>query len=188
MNKKIAILGPGGQYNHLILRRVKELGYYAELIPLVEKTLDKIEEYDSIIIGGGPARLENNSEELKVIKELLFTKDKPVLGICLGFQAISLAYGGKLTRTQPAFGPQKVIVKERNELFEGIPEVFLAWESHNDTVSELPKEFKILAYAEKGHIEAAKHIKRKVYGVLFHPEVEHTQFGLKIIHNFITLA
>ncbi|HLI46368.1 MAG TPA: gamma-glutamyl-gamma-aminobutyrate hydrolase family protein [Geobacterales bacterium] len=188
MNKRVAILGPSGQYNHLILRRVKELGFYAELFELNEKNVLKINGFDVVIIGGGPARLDDSSQEVRAIKKLVFDREMPVLGICLGFQAIALAFRGKLTTDQPSFGPQKIIVKEKDVIFEGLPDIFSVWESHNDTVSFLPNEFKILAVAEKGYIEAARHIKRPIFGVLFHPEVEHTQFGSKILHNFILLS
>jgi len=188
MNKKVAILGPSGQYNHLIFRRVKELGFNVELFELHEKIIEKIDNFDVIIIGGGPARLDSKSKEVKAIKKLIFEKDLPILGICLGFQALSIALGGKLTSDQPSFGPQRIIVKEKDILFEGLPDSFSVWESHNDTVSYLPPGFKILAYAEKGYIEAARYINKPIFGVLFHPEVEHTEFGSKILHNFITLS
>lgn len=180
---KVLILGPSGQYNHLILRRVKELGYEAELKSLIN--FDVNEEFFSIIIGGGPARLKKDSEELKVISKIL-NIGKPVLGICLGFQAISLAFGGELTKSEPSFGPINIIVKERDPILEGIPDRFIAWESHNDTVSKIPEKFKIIAESEKGYAEIIKHKEKIIYGVLFHPEVEHTQYGKKIIENFLS--
>ncbi len=185
MNKRILILGPRGQYNHLILRRVKELGYEATLLPL--ENVDRANEFDAVIIGGGPSRLKKGSKEIRLIENLIKKFKGPILGICLGFQAICLALGGELTSTSPSFGPQKVIVKEEDEIFKGIPNVFTAWESHNDTISKIPEELIALAFAEKGYVEAVKHKEKKIYAVLFHPEVDHTEYGSSLLSNFLNI-
>ncbi|MDT7864414.1 MAG: gamma-glutamyl-gamma-aminobutyrate hydrolase family protein [Thermoproteota archaeon] len=182
MNKKVLILGPGGQYNHLILRRVTELGYTAILKEFGEEIK---EDFDVIIIGGGPARLNENSKEISYVKELI-KLNKPILGICLGHQLISLAFNGKLQQ-YPCFGPQTIYVKRRDKILENIPDKFTAWESHNDTVIKIPKNFVILAYSEKNKAEIIKHRTKKIYGVQFHPEVNETEFGNLILKNFIEL-
>jgi len=181
MSKKVLILGPGGQYNHLILRRVNELGY----IGILKKFGERIEDFDAIIIGGGPARVNENSEEVNYVKEIV-KLNKPILGICLGYQLISLAFKGKIEE-YPSFGPQTIYIKRRDKIFEGIPDKFIAWESHNDTITKIPKNFVILAYSERNKAEVIKHRYKKIYGVQFHPEVNETEFGRIIIKNFIEL-
>jgi GMP synthase (glutamine-hydrolysing) len=79
-------------------------------------------------------------------------------------------------------------VDEEDELFSGLPKTFNAWESHNDEVKELGKDFQILAHSESCKVQAVKHSKRPLYGVQFHPEVEHTEHGYDIFKNFLKLC
>jgi len=183
--KKVIILGPRGQYNHLIYRRVNELDYEAYLYDFYE---DVQIEGDAVIIGGGPARLEKNSYEVKKVKEIVDRLNKPILGICLGFQILSLIFNGELTTAKPNFGPKKIYIKKYDEIFEGMPKEFTAWESHNDTLSKIPKDFEVLAISKDKNsevIEVIKHINKPFYGVQFHPEVDHTEFGKLILKNFL---
>jgi len=179
--KKVLIITPGGQYNHLIYRKVIEAGHEGFMIFLGEKIN---ENYDAIIIGGGPARLKKDSEEVRYVKKII-KLNKPILGICLGLQLLILAYDGELSPFNPSFGPQKVFIKADDPLFKNIPKEINVWESHNDTVSKLPKIFKILAFSRSSKAEIIKHKFKKIYGMQFHPEVEHTEYGSQLIKNFI---
>lgn len=185
--KRVIILGPGGQYNHLIFRRVSELGYEGYLVNFYEKVNVNA---DSIIIGGGPARLEKNSFEVRKIREIINNFNKPLLGICLGFQILSLIFGGELTDSKPNFGPNKVIIKKYDKIFEDVPKEFIAWESHNDTLTRVPEDFEVLAISknkENEIVEVIKHHSKPFYGVQFHPEVEHTEYGSLILRNFLKI-
>jgi|BEDMetMinimDraft_2_1075160.scaffolds.fasta_scaffold01546_4 GMP synthase - Glutamine amidotransferase domain len=185
--KKVLILGPGGQYNHLIYRKISELGHESYL---QDFNSDFSINFDAFIIGGGPARLSKNSYEVKRIRELVYQSSKPILGICLGFQILSLIYGGELTSSKPSFGPQKIFIEKYDALLNNIPNSFVAWESHNDTLTKLPEDFEVLAYSKLNAtkiVEIIKHKSKLIYGVQFHPEVDHTEFGKEILNNFVNL-
>ena len=82
----------------------------------------------------------------------------------------------------------RISVKRENEIFEGVPEKSTVWESHNDEVKKIPDNFEILAESENCKIQAMKHNKKPFYGLQFHPEVEHTEYGEQIFKNFVKLC
>jgi GMP synthase (glutamine-hydrolysing) len=188
----VYVLGPGGQYNHMICRRVAELGYRVSLRAL-DIDLGREPRGLALIIGGGPgslAALERESEEKKArllgfIREL----DLPTLGICYGHQLIAWACGGEVRHAlRPEFGPVEVTVVREDPLFKGVPSSFTAWLSHNDEVIRLPPDFVILAESPRTMVQAFRHESRALYGVQFHAEVEHTNYGREILGNFLQIA
>jgi len=184
---RVAIIGMKGQYNHLILRRVLELGHVGKLY-VDMSWLDEYEDYDAIIVGGGPARAPFlESSFLEIFRKFLRRYAGPVLGICLGHQTIAAALGGAARVSEfPEYGPADVEVLVADPLFLGVPRRFRAWMSHNDEVSVLPPGFKRLARSDVCEIQAMGD--GRIYGVQFHPEVEHTAYGKLIINNFIALG
>jgi len=178
-----------GQYNHLIARRVLQLGCNATLV-FDSSWLTDHREYDGVIIGGGPARAPLLPESfLSKFRVFLREYNGPILGICLGHQAIARALGGVVEEAlRPEYGPMTVEVIKENELFKGFPRKFKAWMSHNDEVVSLPLGFKHLARSDMCKIQAMGSSEGKIYGVQFHPEVEHTEYGLKLFKNFLNLV
>lgn len=114
----------------------------------------------------------------------------PILGICAGHQFMARYFGGKVKPAEtPEFGKiELMLLKEGDLLFKGVPQKSIVWESHNDEVTLLPDDFELLAESESCKIQAMRHKKKPLYGLQFHPEVEHTEYGAQIFKNFVKLC
>ena len=184
--EKILVLDFGGQYNQLIARRVRSEQVYAEIIPYNKITPEKIKEngYKGIIFTGGPNSVydETSPHYTADILDLGI----PILGICYGHQLMAFMAGGEITSAEDSSEYGKTLVTvEENILFNGFPEKSVCWMSHTDYVKTAPKGFKIIAHTEKCPCAAICDENRKLFGVQFHPEVTHTDFGKQMLHNFI---
>lgn len=184
--EKILVLDFGGQYNQLIARRVRSEQVYAEIIPYNKITPEKIKEngYKGIIFTGGPNSVydETSPHYTADILDLGI----PILGICYGHQLMAFMAGGEITSAEDSSEYGKTLVTvEENILFDGFPEESVCWMSHTDYVKTAPKGFKIIAHTEKCPCAAICDENRKLFGVQFHPEVTHTDFGKQMLHNFI---
>ena len=186
MNDKILVLDFGGQYNQLIARRVRELHVYSEIRAYNKITVDEIkaEGYKGIIFTGGPNSVYDESSPH-------YTPDIlnigiPILGICYGDQLMAYMANGKVEGADNSseYGKTKVTLLD-SPLFENIPKELTCWMSHTDFISELPEGFKRLAYTDKCPNAAMACDEKKLYGVQFHPEVTHTEFGKEILNNFV---
>ena len=179
------------QYSHLIYRRLTEINVQSKLLP-VETTLNDIIKMraDAVILSGGPPRIFESLGELSNLIEIVLNFESPILGICVSHQLIACAFGGKAGPAKtPEYGPVVIYIDDKNEIFEGFNNQFIAWASHNDEVyTPLPRELKVLAHSENCEVQALKHLSRPVYGVQFHPEVSHTENGLEIFRNFTSLV
>ena len=184
--EKILVLDFGGQYNQLIARRVRSKQVYAEIIPYNKITPEEIKTagYKGIIFTGGPNSVydETSPHYTADILDLGI----PILGICYGHQLMAYMTGGEITSAKDSSEYGKTLVTvEDNVLFEGFPEKSVCWMSHTDYVKTAPKGFKIIAHTEKCPCAAICDEKRKLFGVQFHPEVTHTDFGKQMLSNFI---
>lgn len=185
--EKVLILDFGGQYNQLIARRVRDLNVYCEL-KNSDMTIEEIKAYDpiGIIFTGGPNSVyEENSPK---VSEEIFSLGVPVLGICYGCQLIAHTLGGKVSHAQTSeYGKRDIRVLKANKLFKGVPEKSVSWMSHTDYVSQTPAGFEILADTEAGTcpVAAFGNDEKKIYGVQFHPEVVHCEYGNQILKNFL---
>ncbi|MGL5646236.1 MAG: glutamine-hydrolyzing GMP synthase [Clostridium sp.] len=181
----VLIVDFGGQYNQLIARRVRECGIYCEIIPYTY-SIEKIKEKNpkGIIFTGGPNSVYG--ENTPKVSEEIFELGVPVLGICYGVQLMSHLLGGKVA-TAPVreYGKTELNIKNSSRLFEGINEKDICWMSHTDYISEAPEGFEIIAHTEVCPVGAMENVDRNLYGVQFHPEVEHTPFGQKMLQNFL---
>lgn len=183
---KILVIANQGQYNHRIYRTLKYLGIDAQLLQNSASTGDVAEKNPGgIVIGGGPDINETgNSEE--IIRE--FYKELPILGICLGQQLIARLFGGEVrTADVGEYADCEITVDDEDEILKGIGPSFSAWVSHKDEVSLVPNDFSRLAHSENCEVEAMVHKNLPLYGVQFHPEVEHTPSGPEIFKNFIRI-
>lgn len=181
----VVILDFGSQYTQLILRRVRELGYYCELIPYDEpwENVQKLSPV-AFILSGGPASVYD--ESAPKIPAYVFESKLPTLGICYGLQALIYQFNGKVERSpQREFGPAELIVKKNVGLFQNLPQRFVVWMSHSDRVEILPDNFEVIAESENSPYAAVRSLDGKYYGVQFHPEVVHTQYGKSILENFL---
>ena len=179
-----------GQYNHLITRRLQELGVDSQLVA-PSTPIDKIEAMgsDALVMGGGPQSvrsLDNLSQELKDASNLMRATKLPMLCICVTHQLMATTFGGKTDLAKrPEFGPVEVIVGDEDTILEGLKPSFTAWESHNDEVIALPPGFRALASSDNCTVQAMRHEKQNIYGVQFHPEVYHTPKGVDVFKNFL---
>ncbi len=185
--EKILVLDFGGQYNQLIARRVRDNNVYAEILPFTTPIEEiKAKNYKGIIFTGGPNSVyDENSPHYS--KEIL-TLGIPVLGICYGCQLIAWMRGGKVS-TAPVseYGKIEVTVKD-SLLFKGIPEKSIVWMSHTDYISQVPDGFKTVGTTENCPCAVMENTEEQIYAVQFHPEVTHSECGLKMLHNFLYLV
>ncbi|MEO0095839.1 MAG: glutamine-hydrolyzing GMP synthase, partial [candidate division WOR-3 bacterium] len=175
----IAVIDFGSQYTQLIARRVRECGVFSEIFSCFIDRL-KTENLEGIILSGGPGSVYES--DIKVFKQF-FEYKVPVLGICYGLQLTAQIFGGKVQHTKcREYGPAEIKIRN-NLLFEGLPVRFKVWMSHGDSVVTLPPRAKVIASTDTTPIAGLQ--LRNFYGVQFHPEVRHTQYGMKIINNFL---
>ena len=184
---KILVLDFGGQYNHLIARRVREHQVYAEIRAYNKISIPQIleEGYKGIILTGGPNSVYDETSP-HYDPEIL-NAGIPMLGICYGAQLMAYMGCGKVSSAgnSSEYGKTTFYVDSGNPLFEGVPEESICWMSHTDFISAVPEGFSKIAHTDKCPVAGMADGKRKLYGVQFHPEVTHTVYGKNIIANFI---
>ena len=181
----ILVIDFGGQYNQLIARRVRECGVYCEIVPYTY-TLEQIKAKNpkGIIFTGGPNSVY--AEETPKVDAGVFELGVPVLGICYGHQFMAHTLGGHVESAGISeFGKTSVELQNGCSLFKGVEGKNICWMSHNDYVSEVPEGFQTYAMTSECPVAAMINDERKLYGVQFHPEVEHTPFGRKMLANFL---
>jgi GMP synthase (glutamine-hydrolysing) len=183
---KIIIIDFGSQYTKLIARKVRELHVYSEVIQCTSG-MNRIIHDNSIkgiILSGGPQSVYmKNAHKLA---EIILSKNVPILGICYGLQLLSHHFKGSVRKgTIREFGKTEIIIKHKNGLFEKVPDNIIVWMSHNDYIKNLPSGFTATSFSQNGLISSFEAEKLKIYGVQFHPEVNHTQNGKKILENFL---
>ncbi|WP_329957471.1 glutamine-hydrolyzing GMP synthase [Novisyntrophococcus fermenticellae] len=181
----IIVLDFGGQYNQLIARRVRECDVYAEVHPYT-MSLEKIKEMNpkGIIFTGGPNSVYG--EDSPRCGAEIFELGIPILGICYGSQLMSYLLGGTVeTAPVSEYGKTEVDIDNTSVIFEGVSEKTICWMSHTDYISKAPEGFKITATTPVCPVAAMELPEKKLYSVQFHPEVMHTQEGMKMLSNFV---
>ena len=181
----IIVLDFGGQYNQLIARRVRECGVYCE-VKSYKTPIDEIKAKNpkGIIFTGGPNSVyDENSPH---IGKEIFELGVPVLGICYGCQLMAYTLGGKVSSCVTSeYGKTETIYDNSSLLFKELPEKAVSWMSHTDFVSEIPEGFKVTAHTADCPAAAYENAEKKLYAVQFHPEVNHTENGCKMIDSFV---
>ena len=184
-HETVLVLDFGGQYNELIARRVRDLGVYCEVHPY-KKALEKIKELCpiGIIFTGGPNSVYE--EGAPKVDPAVFQQGLPILGLCYGLQMMSQVLGGEV-KSAPTreFGKTPVHYDTESLLFKGMPQEAICWMSHVDYVSRLPEGFTAICHTAATANAGIQCKEKNLYGVQFHPEVEHTQFGNDILKNFL---
>lgn len=182
--QEIAVLDAGGQYCHLIARRVRELGVRATVHDIAASP-EELSCYAGIIVSGGPRSvLEPHSPR---IDPKILTLGIPTLGICYGHQLLAqtIKPGSVRPGKLREYGSATLTLTTEDTIFSNLPKESQVWMSHGDTVTGLPDGFELLASTSDCRIAAMGDFKRRLFGVQFHPEVSHTDCGAQIIANFV---
>jgi GMP synthase (glutamine-hydrolysing) len=184
---RILVVDNGGQWTHREWRVLRDLNVDVEIIP--NKTLLADIKADGLVLSGGAPRVGLDQEKMGLCGEYIDKSGTPVLGICAGHQFMASHLGGKAAPSKiPEFGKTMVTVDDEDDIFKGLPTEFVAWESHNDEVTEVPQGFVALAHSDNCTIQAMKHKEKPLYGLQFHPEVEHTDNGYEMFQAFIDIC
>jgi GMP synthase (glutamine-hydrolysing) len=182
---RVLVLDFGSQYNQLIARRVRELKVYSEIVPhdiKAEQVLSRGAK--ALILSGGPASVRQDRAPLP--DPAVFNLGIPVLGICYGMQATAQLLGGKVAGGHTReFGHAQLIPTRPSRLLVGLPDRTQAWMSHGDTVTTLPPGFVTIGKTSSIACAAFGDEAHRIYGVQFHPEVEHTLQGRQVLANFL---
>ncbi len=183
----LLILDFGSQYTQLIARRVREERVYCEIHPF-NISIEKIKEMSpsAIILSGGPSSVYDKGAPM--ITDDVFHLNVPILGICYGMQVIAYLLGGKVVSSRNReFGRAKVKPHSTDGIFSGFVEneKIEVWMSHGDTIKNSPDGFDVTAESENRFMAAIENRASKIFGVQFHPEVQHTPRGREILRNFL---
>jgi GMP synthase (glutamine-hydrolysing) len=185
----ILVLDFGGQYCHLIGRRIREHGVYSEIVPhdiSPEEVAALNEKFNvkGLIFSGGPSSVYDlNAPKLH---PRILEVNLPILGLCYGHQLLAQITGSKV---EPAackeYGIAQVAIDKPVGVLEGLGETEQVWMSHGDTVFAPPAEFEALAHTDNCPVAAFRHKTKPIYGLQWHPEVIHTPNGMRMLQNFI---
>jgi len=183
--KHVAVLDFGSQYTQLIVRRVREIGYFAKLY--LPENVDQIGEPGAIILSGGP-KSTSEPDAPDIDFEKLMSYGVPVLGVCYGMQLLNIKFGGCVKKSKHReYGKADLFPVEQSGLYEGVSEVSQVWMSHSDTVDSLGATCKVIAKNQNG-TPVSLQWGDAVFGIQFHPEVTHSHEGTQILRNFLATA
>ena len=184
LERQIAVIDFGSQYSQLIVRRVRELGFFSSLF--LPEDLKKTGQPAAVILSGGPRSVSDEGApdiDFDYLKQL----GVPVLGVCYGMQLSNIKWGGEVAPgNSREYGPATLVPTDHGSLFEGVSDSQI-WMSHSDTVSKLSDGAKVLAKNQHG-VPVAIQWADDYFGIQFHPEVSHSTEGTKILSNFLSLA
>ena len=180
MHQQIAVLDFGSQYAHLIARRFRQLGVLAKLYP-PDYEVAQIPGLIGLVLSGGP---QSVNDQKIALNSKVFELNLPVLGLCYGHQLMAKHFGGQVQKGTTSEYGKAVAQIGQSVLFAGLEGGEVVWMSHADSVRELPEGFKTIASSEDCPISAMACEEKKLFGLQFHPEVTHTQKGLRILENF----
>ncbi|HOT94685.1 MAG TPA: GMP synthase subunit A [Methanoregulaceae archaeon] len=177
--RPIFVVNNFGQFNHLILRMLRDLGIEARMVPNTTPPEEVAGGCRGVILGGGPA-----IERTGCCAEYL-DLDLPVLGICLGLHVIARRFGGVVSPGRMGgYGAVDVDIHDHDRILAGYPGQIRVWASHQDEVSVVPSGFDLLAVSGICPAEAIAHRDRPIFGIQWHPEVSHTVDGQRVYLNF----
>ncbi len=181
----VLVIDFGGQYNQLIARRVRECGVYCEIVPYTY-TLEQIQAKKprAIIFTGGSNSVY--AQDTPRVDAEIFNLGIPILGICYGHQFMAQTLGGRVECADVReYGKTPIALDNNAGLVAGLEAINISWMRHTDYVAEMPAGFELIATTAECPVAAMMDDNRRLYGVQFHPEVEHTPFGRKMLANFL---
>ncbi len=185
----ILVLDFGGQYCNLIARRIREQKIYSEIVPCditakKIKQLNKSMNVKGLILSGGPWSVY--AKDAPTFDPNILDMNIPILGLCYGHQLIVHFSNGKVEPgSKKEYGIAHITINKPVGVLKGLDLKEKVWMSHGDTVYELPKDYEMLAFTESCPVAAYRHKKKQMYGLQWHPEVVHTEKGMKMLSNFI---
>lgn len=180
---QIAVLDTGGQYCHLIARRVREQGVRAEVRP-AQTPAAELGQCRGIVISGGPSSVYDTGSP--TVDRGIFALGIPVLGICYGLHTMAYLLDGSVRKADSGeFGLAYLDIDQPGPLFDGLAPRQQIWMSHRDAVEKLPPGFVLMGRTDTCSVAAMGDPDRRLYGVQFHPEVVHTKHGAEILANFL---
>lgn len=187
----ILILDFGSQFTQLIARRLREMKVYCEIQPFSFDVISFVEQdkynLKGVILSGGPSSvLDKNAPKInETLLEYFTNNEIPVLGVCYGLQLISFLEGGRIHKSKyREYGHSQIILAKKSSLFEDVKNTSEVWMSHGDSLDKIPKGFTVTSKSRNGIASSIENANKKIYCVQFHPEVNHTQEGRKILKNF----
>ena len=187
--RPVLVVDFGAQYAQLIARRVREANVYSEIVPHTI-TADEVSAMDpvGIVLSGGPSSVYEPGSP--TLDPGILNLGVPVLGICYGFQVMAQQLGGEVANTGlREYGSTAVTLSAAgSSLLGGQPAEQTAWMSHGDSVSKAPEGFQVLASSASTPVAAFASDERRLYGVQWHPEVKHSQYGQAVLENFLHTA
>ena len=179
----IAVLDFGGQYAHLIAKRIRHLGVYTVICSPMTATC-QLQSMKGIVLSGGPASVF--AHDAPAFNEKILSLDLPILGLCYGHQLIAQYYGGTIRNTGMAeFGKTFVDANASSPLWADIAFPSQVWMSHQDSVTVPPPNFEVIGHTAECAVVALQHNKRRIYTLQFHPEVSDSEQGAQMLANFI---
>lgn len=184
-NQLVIVVDFGGQYNQLIARRVRDLNVYCEVVPYY-KALDEVKNKKpiGIIFTGGPNSVYDDNAP-NIYKEI-FDLGIPILGLCYGMQLISKTFGAVVEKAEKKeFGKTLCIKDKDSKLIQNMKNETIVWMSHQDQVKKLPCGFDLIQHTSTCPYAAIENEEKKIYAVQYHPEVNHSQEGSKLIQSFL---
>jgi GMP synthase (glutamine-hydrolysing) len=186
---RIFVIDNGGQWTHREWRTLRDLDVETRIVPNTTPFDELVAAgVQGLVLSGGAPRIGLDST-LGNCAEYLDKATFPVLGICAGHQFMARHFGGEVKPSSvPEFGKVDIRLLIPHPLFEGVPQQSVVWESHNDEVTTLPDSFLHLAESENCRHQAMAHPRKPFFGLQFHPEVEHTEFGEEIFRNFALMC
>lgn len=181
----IIIIDFGSQYNQLIARRVRENHVYCQIeAPTVDMAYIRSLNPEGIILSGGPSSIYEKGSP--TVNADILNLGVPVLGICYGMQFMAHTLGGVVTHAEKReYGFAELDIHKAEGLFTGVETPTRCWMSHGDSIERLPEDFEITASTSNTPVAAIAHRQKQLYGLQFHPEVEHTVMGKIMLKNFL---
>lgn len=186
---KIWVIDNGSQWTHREWRVLRYLKQDTRIVPNDTPLADlKAANLDGLVLSGGAAEPAKDGK-LGSVSDYLDGLDIPILGICAGHQYMAHHFGGKLKPGhQPEFGATEITIQDPDDILRDVPATTTVWANHNDEVSQVPPRFRVLATSPACPVQAMRHETRPLFGVQFHPEVEHTVAGVQVFKNFVRIC
>lgn len=185
---RIHVVDNGGQWTHREWRVLRDLGVETEIVSN-DTPIEELGDVDGVVLSGGGARI-GLEDGLGAVGDYLDETRWPVLGICAGHQYMAQHFGGEAEPGgTPEYGKSTIRLEGGGgRLLGGLPEELVVWESHNDEVTRVPDGFRTTASSGNCPVQAMEHEEEDLYGLQFHPEVDHTEHGRDIFESFVEIC
>ena len=188
MSVRVAVIDNYDSFTYNLVQYLAELGAEPVVFRNDAVGVDALKEFDALVVSPGPGTPADAGISVEAIREL--TGVMPVLGVCLGHQALAEAFGGRVVRNQPVHGKTSLVRHDGAAPFDGLPDGFEATRYHSLVVEEgsLPAELEVSARTDDGIVMGLRHREQPTFGVQFHPESVLTAEGKRLLRNFLETA